>query len=204
MPLPSRQGLYDPAFEHDACGLGFVATLKGEPTHEIVKQGLTILENLTHRGAAGCDPCTGDGAGVLLQIPHAFYAAELAAQGIELPPPGDYGVAMCFFARDPARCRHHQALLEGSVMHHGQRVIGWRKVPYDEAAVGPVARDSQPSIWQLFIGRTCSQESFDRILYTIRKRAGSAAKSDEFYITSCSSRTVVYKGLMLAEQVAAF
>jgi glutamate synthase (NADPH/NADH) large chain len=204
MPLPSRQGLYDPAFEHDACGLGFVATLKGEPTHEIVTQGLTILENLTHRGAAGCDPCTGDGAGVMLQIPHAFYAAELAAQGIELPPPGDYAVAMCFFSRDPARCRHHQALLEASVMHHGQKVLGWRRVPHDVTALGPIAREAQPSIWQLFIGRNCSSESFHRIIYTIRKRAGSAAKSDEFYITSCSSSTVVYKGLMLAEQVAAF
>src|SRR5262249_35827788 len=111
MPLPSRQGLYDPAFEHDACGLGFVAKLRGEATHEIVKQGLEILENLTHRGAAGCDPCTGDGAGVLLQLPHEFYKDELAKEGIELPPPGDYAVAMCFFSRDPAKCRHQQAIL---------------------------------------------------------------------------------------------
>ena len=109
MPLPRRQGLYDPAFEHDACGLGFVATLNGKASHQIVAQGLEILGNLTHRGAAGCDPCTGDGAGVTLQIPHELYAAELAVDGIELPPPGDYGVAMCFLSRDPARCRHHQA-----------------------------------------------------------------------------------------------
>ncbi|HEV8248071.1 MAG TPA: glutamate synthase subunit alpha, partial [Polyangiaceae bacterium] len=204
MPLPSRQGLYDPAFEHDACGLGFVATLSGNPTHQIVKQGLEILANLTHRGAAGCDPCTGDGAGVLLQLPHEFYKAELASEGIELPGPGDYAVAMCFFSRDPAKCRHQQAILEAAVMHHGQRVLGWRTVPFDGSALGPIARDTQPSIRQLFIGRTCSPEKFERVLYIIRKRAGRSANSDEFYIASLSSRTVVYKGLMLAEQVAAF
>jgi glutamate synthase (NADPH/NADH) large chain len=204
MPLPSRQGLYDPAFEHDACGLGFVATLNGRPTHQIVKQGLEILENLTHRGAAGCDPCTGDGAGVLLQLPHEFYSAELAKEGILLPPSGDYAVAMCFFSRDPAKCRHQQAILEAAVMHHGQRVLGWRTVPFDGSALGPIARDTQPSIRQLFIGRTCVLEKFERVLYIIRKRAGRSANSDEFYIASLSSRTVVYKGLMLAEQVGAF
>jgi glutamate synthase (NADPH/NADH) large chain len=204
MPLPRRQGLYDPAFEHDACGLGFVATLNGKATHQIVAQGLEILGNLTHRGAAGCDPCTGDGAGVTLQIPHDLYAAELAESGIELPAPGDYGVAMCFLSRDPSRCRHHQAILESAVMHHGQRVLGWRQVPFTDAALGPVARSVQPSIWQLFIGRTCSADAFGRMLYIIRKRAGRAANSDEFYVASCSSRTVVYKGLMLAEQVGAF
>ncbi|MET0594568.1 MAG: glutamate synthase large subunit [Polyangiaceae bacterium] len=204
MPLPRRQGLYDPAFEHDACGLGFVATLKGEPTHEIVRQGLEILANLTHRGAAGCDPRTGDGAGVLLQIPHELYRADLATMGVELPAPGDYAVATCFFASDPARCRHHQAILEAAVMHHGQRVLGWRAIPHDASALGPVARDSQPSLYQLFIGRTCPREEFERMLYIIRKRAGRSANSEEFYITSCSSRSVVYKGLILAEQVVAF
>ena len=106
MPYPRRQGLYDPVFEHDACGLGFVAKLGGEPTQEIVKQGLEILANLTHRGAAGCDPCTGDGAGVLMQIPDALYRAELAKDEIHLPPPGDYAVATCFFSRDPANIEH--------------------------------------------------------------------------------------------------
>ena len=204
MPLPRRQGLYDPAFEHDACGLGFVATLGGAPTHAIVRQGLEILANLTHRGAAGCDPLTGDGAGVLLQLPHELYRDDLAASGVELPPPGDYAVAMCFFSRDPARCRHHQAILEAAVMHHGQRVLGWRAVPHDVSALGPTARASQPSMLQLFIGRTCAPADFERMLYIIRKRAGRSANSEEFYITSCSSRSVVYKGLMLAEQVGAF
>jgi glutamate synthase (NADPH) large chain len=204
MPLPRRQGLYDPAFEHDACGLGFVATLGGAPTHAIVRHGLEILANLTHRGAAGCDPKTGDGAGVLLQIPHELYRADLAPRGIELPTAGDYGVATCFFSRDPARCRHHQAILEAAVLHHGQRVLGWRAIPHDPSALGPVARDSQPSLHQLFIGRTCPPADFERLLYIIRKRAGRSANSEEFYITSCSSRSVVYKGLMLAEQVGAF
>ncbi len=204
MPLPSRQGLYDPSFEHDSCGIGFVATLSGEPSHQIVKQGLEILENLTHRGAAGCDPCTGDGAGVLLQLPHALYQAAMAKDDVELPPAGDYAVAMCFFSQDPARCRQQQAILEAAVMHHGQRVLGWRTVPIDGTALGPMARDARPTILQLFIGRSCAREEFERILYTIRKRAGRSAHSDEFYICSCSSKTVVYKGLMLAEQVAAF
>src|SRR6185436_2105000 len=138
MPLPRRQGLYDPAFEHDACGLGFVATLGGDPTHAIVRQALEILANLTHRGAAGCDPCTGDGAGVLLQIPHELYAASLAAEGTELPRPGDYAVATAFFSQNPARRRQCEAILEAAVIHHGQRVLGWRDVPIDDSAIGPV------------------------------------------------------------------
>ena len=204
MPYPERQGLYDPAFEHDACGLGFVATLRREASHAIVRQALEILENLTHRGAAGCDPCTGDGAGILLQIPHALYAADLARIGIELPRPGDYAVATCFFPLEPGRRRHLEAILEASVVHHGQTVLGWRDVPTDDAAIGPMARGTRPAIRQLFIGRTCAEDQFDRVLYTLRKRAGRTANSSDFYITSCSSRTVVYKGLMLAEQVAAF
>src|SRR5512142_1415114 len=129
MALPPAQGLYDPRFEHDACGLGFVATLNRAPSHGVVSQALEILVNLTHRGAAGCDPCTGDGAGVLLQIPHQLYAAEV--QGFSLPRPGEYAVAMCFFAQDPARRRRQEAILEAAVMHHGQRLLGWRDVPID-------------------------------------------------------------------------
>src|SRR6187549_2940022 len=121
MALPEKQGLYDPAFEHDACGLGFVATLDKSGSHAIVSQALEILANLTHRGAAGCDPCTGDGAGVLLQLPHALYASERS-----LPSPGDYAVATCFFAQNPARRRHQEAILEAAVVHHGQQVLGWR------------------------------------------------------------------------------
>ncbi len=225
MALPPRQGLYDPAFEHDACGFGFVATLDGRPRHEIVTQSLEILANLTHRGAAGCDPCTGDGAGILIRIPHQLYVHECKPLGIELPDAGQYAVAMCFFAQHPERRRRQEAILESSVMHHGQRVLGWRDVPIDVAAIGPMARESMPSIRQLFVGRNDAaiplhtpgaiarehrpDDAFERILFMIRKRAGRFASKelggvDDFYLSSMSSRTVVYKGLMLAEQVAAF
>ncbi len=204
--LPPRQGLYDPAHEHDACGLGLVARLDRRATHDTVTQALEILARLTHRGAAGCDPCTGDGAGILLQIPHALYADELARHGVTLPEPGDYAVAMCFLSPDPGRRRRMEAILEAAVEHHGQRVLGWRDVPIDESAIGPVARDSMPAIRQLFIGRVGPH--FDRTLFMVRKRAGRTASvqlgGDDFYVCSCSSRTVVYKGLMLAEQLGAF
>ena len=203
MPLPPRQGLYDPDFEHDACGLGFVATLRREATHQVVASALEILCNLTHRGAAGCDPYTGDGAGVLLQLPHALYEAW-AQSGLRepLPPPGDYAVAMCFFTSDPARRRQHEAILEAAVVHHGQRVLGWRDVPVRAAALGPVARATAPRIRQLFIGRSADQAHFEPLLFLIRKRAGRTANAEDFYVASCSARTVVYKGLMLAEQLA--
>ncbi|WP_306598644.1 glutamate synthase large subunit [Geothrix sp. 21YS21S-2] len=204
MSLPPRQGLYDPSFEHDACGLGFVATLNREASHDIVAKGLEILANLTHRGAAGSDPLTGDGAGILLQIPHQLYKEEMAAEGVDLPEPGDYAVAMCFFSADPAECRHHYAILEAAVMHYGQTVIGWRTPPTVTSALGPTAVASMPSFRQLFIGRRCQPESFEQVLCTIRKMAGRNAKFEHFFICSCSSLTVVYKGLMLAEQLAAF
>jgi len=207
MPLPPRQGLYDPAHEKDACGLGFVATLDRRATHDVVRQALEILANLTHRGAAGCDPCTGDGAGILLQIPHDFYKE---AVDFKLPDRGDYAVAMCFLSPDPARRRRMEAILEGAVLHHGQRVLGWRDVPIDATAIGPMARDSMPAIRELFIGRGSGtpRDAFERVLFMVRKRAGRTASvalgGDDFYVSSCSSKTVVYKGLMLAEQVAAF
>jgi glutamate synthase (NADPH/NADH) large chain len=209
MGLPAAQGLYHPRFEHDACGLGFVATLKRTATHDVVKQALEILVNLTHRGAAGCDPCTGDGAGILLQIPHELYASpDRGVRGFTLPSPGEYAVAMCFFAQNPARRRRQEAILESAVEHHGQRILGWRDVPIDASAIGPVARESMPVVRQLFIGREPTSTSFEQQLYLIRKRAGRRAHEelggDDFYIASASSRTVVYKGLMLAEQVAAF
>jgi len=212
MTLPVAQGLYDPRHERDACGLGFVATLGRRPTHEVVERAIEILGNLTHRGAAGCDPCTGDGAGILLQIPHALYAAERAAAGAPLPEPGDYAVATCLLAREPGRRRRQEAILESSVLRHGQRLLGWRDVPLDESALGEMARGSLPAVRQLFIGRHRQRTSpgldFDRTLFLVRKRAGRTASvelgGNDFYVASCSQRTVVYKGLMLAEQLAAF
>ena len=220
MPLPPRQGLYDPAFEHDSCGLGFVATLDRHPTGAIVRHALEILANLTHRGAAGCDPCTGDGAGILLQIPHTLFLEDRAAAGLTLPGPGDYAIAMCFLAPEPGRRRRQEAILEAAVVHYGQRVIGWRDVPIEARAIGPVARDSMPAIRQLFIGREPGamhvaagpfadpRETFERTLFMIRKRGGRTASvelgGDDFYVCSCSSKTIVYKGLLLAEQLAEF
>jgi glutamate synthase (NADPH/NADH) large chain len=212
MTLPPAQGLYDPRHERDACGLGFVATLGRRPTHEVVERAIEILGNLTHRGAAGCDPCTGDGAGILLQIPHALYAAERAAAGAPLPEPGDYAVATCLLAREPGRRRRQEAILESSVLRHGQRLLGWRDVPLDESALGDVARGTLPAVRQLFIGRhrqkTAPGLDFDRTLFLVRKRAGRTASvelgGNDFYVASCSQRTVVYKGLMLAEQLALF
>src|SRR5262249_25271765 len=166
---------------------------------------------LTHRGAAGCDPCTGDGAGILLQIPHElFTSADKGIRGVTLPPPGHYAVAMCFFAQVPARRRRQEAILEAAVEHPGQRVLGWRDVPIDPSAIGPIARESMPVVRQLFILHQPgpSGATFEQMLYLIRKRAGRKASEelggDDFYLASCSSKTVVYKGLMLAEQVAAF
>src|SRR5215831_12442677 len=137
MALPAKAGLYDPDFEHDACGLGFIATLNRRATREVVDQALQILANLTHRGAAGCDPCTGDGAGILLQLPHELYASSAHGSA-----PGDYGVAMCFFSPNPARRRRQEAILEAAVLHHGQRMLGWRTVPVDVSAIGPIARET--------------------------------------------------------------
>ncbi len=203
MSLPERQGLYDPRFEHDACGLGFVARLDQKATHRVVEQALEILANLTHRGAAGCDPCTGDGAGILLQIPHELYSSAM-----RLPRRGDYAVAMCFFSQNPSRRRRQEAVLEAAVLHHGQRVLGWRDVPISPGALGPMARDSMPRIRQLFIGREAPPADFERTCFMIRKRAGRTAAQelggDDFYLASLSSKTIVYKGLMLAEQVGAF
>lgn len=204
--LAPRQGLYDPAHEHDACGLGMVARLDRRATHDTVTKALEILTRLTHRGAAGCDPYTGDGAGILLQVPHRLYEEAMWAKGVKLPGPGDYAVAMCFLSKDPARRRKMEAILEAAVEHHGQRVLGWRDVPVEVGAIGPVARETMPALRQLFIGRSGAQ--FERTLFMVRKRAGRTVSvelgGDDFYVCSCSSRTVVYKGLMLAEQLGEF
>jgi len=207
MPLPCSRGLYDPAFEHDACGLGFVADLRRPPTHEVVSMGLEILKRLAHRGAAGCDPCSSDGAGILLHVPHAHFERVLGRTGVELPLEGDYGVAQCFLSRDPAACAGEMRAVEDAVRHHNQKVIGWRDVPVDERALGPLARGSMPVMKQLFIGRMCPASVFERTLFMIRKRAGrraSEAGLTGLYIASLSSRTVVYKGLALPERLDAF
>jgi glutamate synthase (NADPH/NADH) large chain len=207
MPLPLPSGLYDPSLEHDACGLGFVADLQRPASHEVVSMGIEILRRLAHRGAAGCDPCSSDGAGLLLHIPHARYERTLGRVGIELPNAGDYGVAQCFLSRDKAQRDAEMRALEEAVRHHNQKVIGWRDVPVDASQLGPVARSTMPVFKQLFVGRMCAASVFERTLFMIRKRAGrraSEAGLANFFIPSLSSKTIVYKGLALPERLDKF
>ncbi|MDP9034568.1 MAG: glutamate synthase large subunit [Myxococcota bacterium] len=207
MPLPPRRGLYDPSLERDACGLGFVVDLRRPASHDVVSRGVEILRRLAHRGAAGCDPCTSDGAGILLHVPHAHYERVLGRAGIELPNEGDYGVAQCFLSRNREICAAEMRVLEDAVRHHNQKVIGWRDVPVDESVVGPLGRASMPVLKQLFVGRMCPKPVFERTLFMVRKRVGrraSEAGLGTFYIASLSSRTVVYKGLSLPERLDAF
>ncbi|MGH7822300.1 MAG: glutamate synthase subunit alpha, partial [Candidatus Binatia bacterium] len=191
--LARKQGLYDPAFEHDACGVGFVVDVKGGRSHDIVEKGLEILRNLEHRGACGCDPLTGDGAGLLLQIPHAFYRSELEAHGEELPEPGQYGTGLVFLPRDRAQRRRCQQILEDKIFGIGQKLICWRRVPVDENALGPLARKSAPVIEQVFIGAGPDEERLERKLFVIRRwaertvRESAMSEKDSFYIPSLSS-----------------
>ncbi len=212
---PPAQGLYHPRNEHDACGMGFVASIRGERTHEIIRSGIEVLINLTHRGACGCDPETGDGAGILIQIPHKFFARECAPLGFRLPAPGAYGVGMIFLPVEKLPRLQCEGILEKIVREEGLTVLGWRDTPCDGSAIGRVARASQPYIQQIFVGRPegMDEDAFERKLYVVRKRteAAVAAADDEdidgkdfFSIPSLSSRTLVYKGLLLAPQIAHF
>ena len=179
--LPSAQGLYSPLHEHDACGIGFVAHIEGEKSHDIIRKGIQILINLTHRGACGCDPETGDGAGVLIQIPHEFFARECARLGFTLPAPGEYGCGMVFLPVEPQQRLQCEGILERIVREEGWTVLGWRDTPIDADAIGRVARASQPYIQQIFIGRApgMDEDELERKLYVVRKRAESEiAESD--------------------------
>jgi glutamate synthase domain-containing protein 2/glutamate synthase domain-containing protein 1/glutamate synthase domain-containing protein 3 len=208
-----EQGLYDPANEHDACGVGFVANIRGEKSHDVVHKGVQVLCNLEHRGACGCDPETGDGAGLLIQIPDAFLRREMRTRGVELPPPGRYAVGMLFMAQDAAHAAEQASVLERLVAAEGQGVLGWRDVPHDPAAIGRVARESLPRIRQVFIearGREAAdQDAFERKLYVIRRLAekalGQVADGNRFfYVPSLSSRTLVYVGMLISGQIERF
>src|SRR5208282_1759009 len=196
------QGLYDPAHEHDACGIGFVASIRGEKSHEIIRKGIEVLVNLTHRGACGCDPETGDGAGVLIQIPHKFFARECSKLGFQLPEPGSYGVGMTFLPVEKHERLQCEGILERIVREEGLTVLGWRDTPVHGPAIGRVARASQPYIQQIFIGCGAvagagvpDEDAFERKLYVVRKRAeteiaASGIKDAEmFHIPSLSCRT---------------
>src|SRR5579863_7899651 len=210
--LPPAQGLYDPNFEHDACGIGFVADTSGRKSHDIVLKGVQILINLTHRGACGCGPQTGDGAGILIQIPHTFFQGECSRLGFELPAPGEYGVGMAFLPVDRPERILCEGILERIAGEEGLTVLGWRDTPLNGNAIGRRARATQPYIEQIFIkrGPEMDQDALERKLYVVRKRAESAVAESDFkekgffYLPSLSSRTIIYKGLLLAPQITDF
>ena len=194
--IPKKQGLYDPAHEHDACGVGFVVNIKGDRSHDIVAKGLQVLNNLTHRGACGCDPRTGDGAGILVQIPHDFFASEAARLGFKLPAPGEYGVGQVFLPLDAVKRKECEEAFERIVVEEGQRILGWRDVPVVESACGDIARRGMPAIRQVFIARSADvadAEALERKLYVIRKRAITEAEKlglfdpELFYFCSLSA-----------------
>ena len=192
--------------------MGLVANIKGEKSHEIIRKGLEVLINLTHRGAAGCDPETGDGAGILIQIPHAFFVKECAELGIKLPEPGAYGVAMCFLPVERQNRLQCEGVFERIAQEEGCTVLGWRDTPVNGDAIGREARNTQPYIEQLFIGRPkgLDEDAFERLLYRVRRRteneifASEIEDKETFYVPSCSCRTIIYKGLMLAPQIEKF
>ena len=209
--LPQPQGLYDPQFEHDACGVGFIVHMKGAQSHSIVEQGLTILLNLSHRGAVGAEANTGDGAGILLQMPHRFMAKVAAAEGITLPAPEHYGVGFFFASPDPVERAKSRRVFERIVVEEGQQVLGWRDVPTDNASLGATAQASEPFMEQVFIQRSrdvADDQAFERQLYVIRKRSHSAIRptgvDPYWYATSLSCRTLVYKGMLTPEQVGLY
>jgi len=211
--FPSKQGLYDPAFEHDSCGVGFVVDVKGRRSHETVQKALTVLANLEHRGASGAEKNTGDGAGILVQTPHRFFQAHCEGLGIALPAPGHYGVGLVFLPRDPRGHEQCQALVEQVLRDERLPLLGWRDVPVDDSAIGPTAKATAPVIRQLFVGRAedvADEDSFERRLYVARRLAEKAVRASDipgkalFYVPSLSHRTLVYKGMLTATQLPRF
>ena len=211
--LPKKQGLYDPALEHDACGMGFVVNIKGEKSHDIIDEALTVLENLSHRGASGADENTGDGAGILIQIPYDFFKRECDVLGFDLPEKGSYGVGMVFAHKYDDFRKTQMETFERIVREEGQSVLGWREVPIDKTTIGETAIAAMPRFIQVFIKKDddlSDEMDFERKLYIIRKRAEkviapiSEDKGGTFYISSLSSKTIVYKGMLTAEQLRNF
>ncbi|MCK5676825.1 MAG: glutamate synthase subunit alpha, partial [Verrucomicrobia bacterium] len=211
--FPEKQGMYSPKNEHDACGVGFICNLKGKKSHGIIKDALEILVRLTHRGASGSDPLTGDGAGILLQIPHNFYKRECEKLDIALPDALEYGTGLVFLPRDEAQRDACKKILEETVSAEGQKFLGWRKMPTVNQFIGKTAKASEPEIWQIFIGRgdgVKDEREFDRMLYVIRKVSENKIfKSDmadkvDFYIPTLTCRIIIYKGLLLPEQMEGY
>ncbi|HUN27830.1 MAG TPA: glutamate synthase large subunit [Steroidobacteraceae bacterium] len=210
---PGKQGLYDPWYEHDSCGVGFVVDVKGRKSHRILEQAIAVLRNLDHRGACGCEANTGDGAGVLLQMPHAFLKEATRKARLPLPAPGEYGSGLVFLPRSPTKRRRLEELFEHIVQSEGQTVLGWRTVPTDNRMLGDTARSCEPFIRQVFIGRgpgLADEMAFERKLYVIRKRAYNEIRTstvdgaEYWYLASLSHKTIVYKGMLLTEQLTRY
>ncbi|MFA6179110.1 MAG: glutamate synthase subunit alpha, partial [Candidatus Methylopumilus sp.] len=211
--MPEQQGLYSPSNEHDACGVGFIAHIKGQKSHNIVRQGLQILANLTHRGATGYDPKLGDGAGILIQLPDAFLRKEASKLGIALPASGEYACGTIFLPQSQNGRDACESIVARIVHEEAQTLLGWRDLPRDNSNIADAARLVEPVMRQVIIARgdsTADQNAFERKLFVIRKRiehAVSALKLDDnsqFYIPSLSSRTIVYKGMLLANEVGIY
>lgn len=214
--LPESHGLYDPSNEHDSCGVGFVAHIKGERSHQNIKDAHTLLMAMEHRGGCGCEDNTGDGAGMLTALPHEFIAKVTQAElGVKLPEPGKFGAGIVFLPRDPAERKRCKAVVDGLVAAHGQRLIGWRNVPQatDEANVGPAARAAEPFMEMLIIAADSGAEGeqFERQLYAIRKLSSHAVQADEtlaerklFYVCSLSTKVIIYKGMLNTSQVVPY
>ncbi|MFH1777575.1 MAG: glutamate synthase large subunit [Candidatus Omnitrophota bacterium] len=211
--FPEKQGLYDPQFEHDSCGVGFVCNINGEKSHDVIKKGIKVLERLKHRGAVGADPNTGDGAGLLIQIPHQFLLKECKQRGILLPESGFYGTGLVFLPADDRERKFCQDLFAKIIKEEGQRLLAWRQVPINRSVIGKGAQDTMPFIAQVLISRDKNlntQTAFERKLYVIRKQIETAVALSsiedkaQFYITNLSSHTLVYKGLLMPTQLADF
>jgi glutamate synthase (NADPH/NADH) large chain len=211
--MKPAQGLYDPRHEHDACGVGFVVDIKGRKSNSIINNALTVLRNLHHRGACGCEKNTGDGAGILIQMPHAFLAEVCKREHIELPGQSEYGVGMVYLPRDPTERYKCEKLFEEIVDTEGQRMLGWRTVPTSNSLLGNWSRSNEPLVRQVFIGRNpklADDMAFERKLYVIRKLAERAIRyagnqtGIRFYISSLSHKTIIYKGMLMPDQVRPF
>ena len=210
---PGMQGLYDPWFEHEACGVGFVVDMKGRKSHRILQQAIDVLRNLDHRGACGCEANTGDGAGVLIQMPHAFFQRVAKKDRLMLPGPGETASGLVFLPRNPTKRRRLTEVFEYIIQSEGLTVLGWRTVPTNNSSLGETAKVSEPFIRQVFIGRNPAMKedmAFERKLYVIRKRAYSEIRTstidgaEYWYLPSLSYKTIVYKGMLLTEQLAQY
>jgi glutamate synthase (NADPH) large chain len=211
--LPLAQGLYDPRNEHDSCGVGFIVDLKGRKSHQLVRDGLTALNNLNHRGACGCENNTGDGAGILIQIPHEFLAARCRSLLIDLPEPENYGVGAFFTSPEESQQKYGMEHFERIVAEEGQKLLGWRRIQTDASSLGESARRVEPVMWHAFVGRGRASDDadrFERKLYVIRKRFEKEIEDlglDDhrfFYFSSLSCRTLVYKGMLTTEQLGLY